>query len=131
MARKDIYFFIQNNEALAGFVGDAASSLHCLGGRIVIEKQTAPFIRKLKSRKTRPTIIILLSDDLAGILEEICDSDQEIARPHKIVFVNSTYSSIDPGKREAYADKLEKVGVQPIVSDLTNVTSSKVLEQWL
>lgn len=132
MARKEIYFLIEGNEALMGYVTDVSKALANLDVKCVIERSAACLISRLKKRKTPVNIIVLLANDAGnGVIARICEEVPQEAQPLKVVFVDSSYSHVEPDRIEQLSDSLQKAGIQPLVTNLMNISRPKVVEQWI
>lgn len=133
MARKDIYFLSTGSEGQRGLLGDLAISLQCsLRAKCVIFCSAKELIQRLARRKTRLNMLVLLLDKVEeNLFGEICKKISKEAYPRKVIFVQSSFSSIAGSLLEQSSEKLRKVEIEPIAVSLTEICSMNSVRQLL
>jgi len=132
MSNKHIYFLIEGNEQLVGYLGDVTNVLNdSIGAKCQVFQKASELLRRLKKRKTRPAVLIFLMNNLGnGLVNELCAKVPSRALPEKAVFVNSSYSSLAEDELERKSEILERNGIsvwRPL--SLTDISRSKEISK--
>ena len=133
MARKDIYFLSTGSEGQRGFLSDLIVMLQSsLGAKCNIFRSFNDLVQRLAKRKTRLNILVLIMDKIGEeFIDEIREKVPEEAYPQKVIFVQSSFSSIGEGLLRESSKKLREVKIEPIPVSLMEISSVSSMKQLL